>query len=395
MMPVMRMDSDPGLQVGRDHHLFGTGPKRILALDGGGVRGIVSTAFLERLEEVIASIEGRPILLGDWFDLVGGTSTGAIIAAAVALGFRATEIRRLYEELAPRVFRRSSYRFFGRHSVFDAASLRRELTNIMGSRTLDSEDLRTGFGVVTKRMDTGSTWIVLNNPRSPYWNSPDDKSFIGNRHYSLANLVRASTAAPHYFDPEFIEIAEGSAPGLFIDGGLSPHNNPALYLFLSVALPSFQIGWPLGSENLTIISIGTGSFRHTISTSELPWLRSFGMALHALMGQVSDSQQMVLALMSWLGHSPAVWRINAELGDLGSIPPPFNQPLFRFLRFDISLEHEWLASALGRSFDPSATASLRDLSAVKNMKVLYELAAEAAHRQIVPEHVRPRGPAQR
>jgi uncharacterized protein len=222
MMPVMRMVSDLGSQVGRDRHLFGPGPKRILALDGGGVRGIVSTAFLERLEDVIASIEGRPILLGDWFDLVGGTSTGAIIAVAVALGLRATEIRRLYEELAPRVFRRSSYRFFGRHSVFDAASLRRELTNIMGSRTLDSEDLRTGFGVVTKRMDTGSTWIVLNNPRSPYWNTPDDKSFIGNRHYSLANLVRASTAAPHYFDPEFIEIAEGSAPGLFIDGGLSP-----------------------------------------------------------------------------------------------------------------------------------------------------------------------------
>jgi predicted acylesterase/phospholipase RssA len=382
------MAPQPDRQIGRDHHLFGPGPKRILALDGGGVRGIVSVAFLERLEEVIASTEGRPTILGDWFDLVGGTSTGAIIAAAVALGFRAAEIRRLYEELAPRVFLRSRYRFLGRHAVFDAASLRRELMSIIGTRTLDSEDLRTGFGVVTKRMDTGSTWLVLNNPRSPYWNSPDDKSFIGNRHYSVANLVRASTAAPHYFDPEFIEIADGLAPGLFIDGGVSPHNNPSLYLFLAVALPQFRIGWPLGSEKLMVVSIGTGSFRHTVSPRELPWLRSFGMALHALMGQVSDSQQVVLALMSWLGHSPAPWNINAELGDLGSIPPPFGQPLFRFLRFDIRLEAEWLAATLGRPFDGNAVLGLRDLSAVKSMKVLYELAVEAAHRQITPEHLR-------
>ena len=49
----------------RDRHLFGPGPKRILALDGGGVRGAISIAFLERLEDTISEIEGRPTLLGD------------------------------------------------------------------------------------------------------------------------------------------------------------------------------------------------------------------------------------------------------------------------------------------------------------------------------------------
>jgi patatin-like phospholipase/acyl hydrolase len=70
----------------RDRHLFGPGAKRILSLDGGGVRGAVTIAFLERLETVIDEIEGKPTLLCDWFDIIGGTSTGAIIAGTLALG---------------------------------------------------------------------------------------------------------------------------------------------------------------------------------------------------------------------------------------------------------------------------------------------------------------------
>ena len=217
----------------RDRHLFGAGPKRILALDGGGVRGIVSIAFLERLEQLVEKIEGKPVRLCDWFDLVGGTSTGAIIATAVALGYRASEIRTFFEELAPDIFRKPKWRFIGRQSVFEAKGLREKLVNIIGERTLDSDDLQTGLCVVSKRLDTGSSWILMNNPRSSFWESPPDKSFIGNRQFSLVNIVRASTAAPHYFDPELIQIVAVMAPALFIDGGVSPHNNPALYMLLA------------------------------------------------------------------------------------------------------------------------------------------------------------------
>src|SRR6202034_1397635 len=73
-------------------------------------------------------------------------------------------------------------------------------------------DLITGFCLVTKRMDTGSPWIIANNPRAPYWD--DGKGYIGNKNYPLVNLVRASTAAPHFFDPELLPIiqAEDSLP---------------------------------------------------------------------------------------------------------------------------------------------------------------------------------------
>jgi len=55
----------------------------MLSLDGGGVRGAISIAFLERLEKLVEEIEGRPTLLADWFDFIGGTSTGAIIAGVL------------------------------------------------------------------------------------------------------------------------------------------------------------------------------------------------------------------------------------------------------------------------------------------------------------------------
>ncbi len=181
----------------RDRHLFGPGPKRILALDGGGVRGAVSIAFLERLEELLKEKAGRPVRLCDYFDLIGGTSTGAIIATALSLGYTAAEIRQFYERLAPRVFYKPFYRLIGWQAKFDSRRLLQELTEILGPRLLDSEDLQTGLGILLKRMDTGSSWTILNNPRSQYWDTPKDKGFSGNRYMPLVNLVRASAAAPH------------------------------------------------------------------------------------------------------------------------------------------------------------------------------------------------------
>ena len=189
----------------RDRHLFGPGAKRILAIDGGGVRGVVALAFLERIERILESQYGRPVRLCDHFDLIGGTSTGAIIATALALGYKAAEIRDFYFQLGPRVFKRPPFRLLGWQAKFDARALARELEDIIGSRKLDSTDLQTGLGVMLKRIDTGSAWTLINNPQSIYWDTPADNSFIGNRHYSLASVVRASTAAPHFFDPQEIE----------------------------------------------------------------------------------------------------------------------------------------------------------------------------------------------
>jgi hypothetical protein len=380
---------DRKFELPRDRHLFGPGRKKILALNGGGVRGALTIAFLERLEKMIEEVEGKSVVLGDWFDLIGGTSTGAIIGCALALGYRAADVHAFYNKCSQRIFHRSRWRLSGVQSKFDARNLMKELSDAVGTRTLDSDDLRTGFAIVTKRLDTGSPWIVMNNPKSKYWDTPSDGSYIGNRYYPLANLVRASTAAPYYFDPQAISIVADTPPGLFVDGGFSPHNNPSLYMYLLASLPQFHLSWPPGPENLTIISIGTGTHRPTMSVNQMPWMRTFSIAVHALIAQISDAEDLVLALMSWLGHSPTKWKINSELGDLGAIAPPNNQPLFRFLRYNVCLERGWLEEELNLKLDDATLESYRRMDIPENIPALYKLGVLAAERQLRPDHLFP------
>jgi patatin-like phospholipase/acyl hydrolase len=242
----------------RDWHLFGPGPKRILSLDGGGVRGAITVAFLERIETLLSDRMGREVRLGDWFDLVGGTSTGALIAGALALGYRTDQIKDFYLKLAPFCFQPTRWGIPLFQAKFNADGLRSEILKIVENRPLSSPDLITGLCVVTKRMDTCSPWILANNPRAPYWN--DAPTHDGNANYKLATLVRASTAAPHFFDPEAFPISK-TEQGLFIDGGVTPYNNPSLALFQMATFKAFGICWPTGPDNLAVTSIGTGTYR--------------------------------------------------------------------------------------------------------------------------------------
>ncbi len=330
-----------------ERHLFGPGPKRMLALDGGGVRGILSIAILEAIEASLERLHGAPVRLCDHFDLIGGTSTGAIIATGLALGHSAREMRAFYHKLAPQIFRKPFFRFPGWQSQFDAEALRRQLIGIIGERTLDTPDLQTGLAITLKRIDASSSWVLTNNPRSKFWENPADKAFLGNRHYSLANVVRASTAAPHYFDPQSIAIVDGEPPALFVDGGLTPHNDPSLQLFLLASLPGYRLNWPLGADKLTIVSIGAGGFRDRQNALAMAKASSITIALRSLMQQIPDNQALTLSLMSWLGAGGGPdWPINSEVGSLADVAPPFGA-LFKYRRYDVRLEADWIDARLG------------------------------------------------
>jgi uncharacterized protein len=368
------------IETERDRHLFAPGRKRILSIDGGGVRGILALAFLERLEALLSE-SGQGVRLCDYFDLIGGTSTGAIIATGLALGFSAKSIHDFYVRMSPKVFRAPWLRLPGWQSKFDAEALRREIAEVVGARTLDSADIQTGLGVMLKRLDRGGAWIVTNNPRGKYWDDPADRSFIGNRNYALADIVRASTAAPHYFDPQEIEIVKGEAPALFVDGGLTAHNDPALGLFMCAVLPAYRFEWKLGAENLTVVSLGTGTHRGTVNSRTLRRASSVKIALTSLTQQIAEAQQLTLTMMSWLGRGGSQWPINSELGDLRNVEPPFGA-LFRFLRYDVRLEDQWLRDTLGLTIAPRDIAAARRLDNPEALDLLFEIGRRAAERQM-------------
>ncbi len=366
------------LSCPRDRHLFGPGGKRVLSLDGGGVRGIVSLAYLRRLEALIAEIHGAPVRLCDHFDLIGGTSTGAIIATALALGKSASEIRDFYFRMAPRIFKKPWPRVFGLRPKFDAGALRRELVEVIGGLELGSEKLTTGLALMLKRLDTGAAWIVSNNPAAKYWETPEDRAFIGNRHYELASLVRASTAAPGFFAPQTIDIAEGER-GLFIDGGLTPHNDPSLALLMLVALPGHRLEWTLKPEALSFVSIGTGAFRPRARPEELARLGTLRVIVEGLQQQIAEGQTLTLTLMSWLGRGGGLWPINSEIGDLLDVEAPCG-PLFRYRRYDVRLEQDWLREQLGLSLSPSEIATIRAFDDPDGLARLEEIGERAAER---------------
>src|SRR5262249_44714259 len=125
-------------------------------------------------------------------------------AGALVLGRSAAQVRRFYTDLAPRAFQRRRWSIPVLHAKFEVRGLRREIENVVGDLELQSDELVTGLCIVTKRIDTGSPWIIANNPNALYWEDRPD--WDGNKHSKLATLVRASTAAPHFFDPEIFPI---------------------------------------------------------------------------------------------------------------------------------------------------------------------------------------------
>lgn len=365
--------------------------RTILSVDGGGVRGVLSVAFLERIEllarqhtQTESAGEER---LASIFDLMGGSSTGAIIASALALDHTAAEVREFYLGLAPKVFKRSLMRPKIFRPRYDAQLLRDEFRQIVGNRTLDSPDIRTGLAILLKRLDTGSAWIVTNNPNAKYWDHPADGSYIGNRDYALGNLIRASTAAPYYFAPEHVAIVDGEEPGLFIDGSISPYHNPALALFKTATIPAFGYGWPMGEDLLTIVSIGAGTYRPTVGPKKQRFRSTLRLAFDALGGMVADGAQLTMTLMQAMGTTPTPWVINSELGDLTDVSF-VPEPLFTFLRYDVLLERDWLHKELGMTEISTADIDdLRELGNTRKIKLAYEIGQVAAEKMVKSEHI--------
>lgn len=369
----------------RDRQLFSSGKKRILALDGGGIRGIVALAYLERIENLLRQREGRDIRLCEYFHLIGGTSTGSIIATGLALGMEVADLIRIYVQLSKKGFQGSRWHGGVFVPKFRTKPLMSMIRANVGDETLGSENVKTGLAIVAKRVDTGSVWIFHNNPRGVFFAGDGGGAYTPNKDLPLAQLVRASTAAPTFFAPERIVVAPG-VEGLFVDGGVSPHNNPALMLFMLATISGYGYRWPTGADNLSIISVGTGL--QPISAASLPpsWAPSVALAVLGLRSIIEDNIWLNQALLQWMGTSPTPWRIDGEVGDLSGdrLGPA---PLLTYARYDLMLEHAWLEQELGVRISNEDLASYCAIDVPEIANDLLELGRTAAKKQVQSEHL--------
>jgi predicted acylesterase/phospholipase RssA len=361
-------------------------PRRMLTLDGGGIRGVLSVEVLVELEKKLRARLGKPpsFVLADYFDDIGGTSTGAIIAAALALGRSAEEVRDLYHEFGKKAFTKEG--LFARwKNSYDHGPLEQKLKQEFGVQTtLRPEGLRSLLLVVTRNADTDSAWPVSSNPDAKYNEKGRDYC---NLDFPLWQLVRASTAAPTYFDPEIIEMtgSKGTKRFAFVDGGTTAYNNPAFLLYKMATHPVYGLGWKSGEKDLLIVSVGTGSAPVQGVTADDPTINLLGNAITTLstvLSQAQIDQDMSCRLVGRCVHGGMLDR---EVGNLIPADPgktdqrvPLSVDLgraFLYARYDVMLTKEGLAGLKLSHIDPKEVAKM---DAIEAIPALQEIGARLA-----------------
>jgi uncharacterized protein len=360
-----------------------TGPKRILALDGGGIRGVLTLEYLEAIEALLRQRQNDPdLLLSDYFDLIGGTSTGSIIAAGLACGMSVKDIKKLYTDLGAQVFVPTGLGLVA--SKFQARPLQIALDRALGAdTTVDSDNIRTGLMVMTKRLDTGSPWPLNNCGRGRY--AAQDGAL------RLTQVVRASTAAPTYFEPERIEISsrDGSVvDGEFVDGGVSPFNDPSLQLLMLAALDGHGFRWRTGKNQMLIISVGTGSYRPSPQTPGLIDRVVAVQGVRALASLMDDCARTNQAMLQWLTDCLTPWQIDRAVGDM-KLDSQNGPHLATYARYNVLLEQAWLSSTLKVELSPDKLTQMRKMDKPGNMEGLAEIGRVAAKEQIKADHFPP------
>jgi patatin-like phospholipase/acyl hydrolase len=321
------------------------GPKRLLALDGGGIRGVIALEVLRKLEDSlrVSLGAGSDFVLSDFFDYIGGTSTGAIIATALSLGTPVAEVQRQYMEGTQTMFRMAAFykQALAKHTDTEIGKM---LRSVFGEHTtFGDEKLKTLLLLVMRNATTDSPWPVSNNPRAKYCDRSRDDC---NLDLPLWRLVRASTAAPTFFPPEVVRV--GSTDYIFVDGAVTMYNNPAFLLFLMATMPEYRLEWPTGEDNLLLVSVGTGTAAQsngTLKTSQMTLLYNAAQLPAALIYAASNEQDMLCRVAGRCRFGNALDR---ELGDL--ISPDnagiFGERKFTYVRYNPDLSTEGLA-ALG------------------------------------------------
>jgi predicted acylesterase/phospholipase RssA len=208
---------------------------RVLSLDGGGAKGFYTLGVLQEIEGMIKCP------LYQRFDLVFGTSTGAIIAALISLGYQVEQIHGLYKEHVPRVMKART----PRAKTAAMAALTHE---VFGEKTFS--DGKTGLGIVATKWIIERPMIFKSSAAQAHGRTGTFTPGFGVR---VGDAIRASCSAYPFFERTTVVTASGDSVEL-IDGGYCA-NNPTLY-----AIADAVNGMKKDPANLRVVSVGVGTY---------------------------------------------------------------------------------------------------------------------------------------
>jgi predicted patatin/cPLA2 family phospholipase len=209
---------------------------RILSLDGGGAKGFYTLGVLAQVE---AMLKGKPLC--EQFDLIFGTSTGAIIAALLSLGYKVEDIHALYRQHVPTIMENNTAG--GRTKALDKL-----VAEVFGNK--DFTHVKTGVGIVATHWHLEKPMIFKSTVAQAH-GSKD--TFIPGFGCKIGEAVRASCSAYPYFERFILKTGQGITVELF-DGGYCA-NNPTLYAIADAVKA-------LGKDyaDLRVLSVGVGMY---------------------------------------------------------------------------------------------------------------------------------------
>lgn len=264
--------------------------RRMLTIDGGGVRGIIPAMLLSALER----ITGRPTR--ETFDFIAGTSTGAVLAAGLAAGIPAERLVTLYAKRSPEVFRSvpllSGLRRLLTGTMYDTVTLHELIRDELGAEARDwtLNDAPVDLLITAKRLVDGMPWYFVRD-------NPANSCRAGG--FRLADAATASAAAPTYFRSWPI------APiGALIDGGIGVAGNPVY----QACVEAFAYTHAYEPSDTLVVSLGTGKLlRRERPTWLWPWV---GWLLSELLRSPAEQQTELVHR-----HYPAApfYRLDVEL----------------------------------------------------------------------------------
>jgi len=239
----------------------------ILSIDGGGIRGIIPAKVLAELEREL-KLQNPDKLLYEYFDLICGTSTGAILAIAIALGIPAQDLVRFYKEHAQVIFPKWYLKVLPSKSraiitsIYSNKNLRKKLKEIYtaanGGKTPLINDLKTKVCIPVFNGNDGQINVIKTRHRDDYV-----------RDYKLPahEVALSSASAPIYFPPHTFSFSNEFGEGInvnMIDGGIFA-NNPSL---IGILEATEKLNYDL--SNVRLLSLGTGKGKHIIKTGWKP-----------------------------------------------------------------------------------------------------------------------------
>lgn len=360
-------------------------PRKLLALDGGGIRGILSLEILGEIERqlALATGGGTAFRLCDYFDYIAGTSTGAIIAAGLSRGMSVADLIQFYVDAGPAMFDKQ-WLIKRLKALYKADPLKQKLQEVFGAATnLEPQHLRCLLLVVTRNVTTDSPWPISSNPLAKY-NHPSHPDC--NLRIPLWKIVRASTAAPIFFPPEIItwDPAVAERAFVFVDGGITPYNNPAFLLFRKATLEPYNLRWRTGESNMLLVSVGTGAAPSADDDVDSPEkniaANLVGLPSTFMYGMLIDQDINCRAVGRCIAGAP----IDRELGDLiprdeNGTAIPLDRDLgrsFRYARYNADLGAVALAAEGLGDIDAARVARMDAVDQIDNLRRIGRRAAQ-------------------